>query len=99
VFASNYPLADVFVSTLYIVFFIVWLMLLFHVYADIFRSHDLTGGGKAAWVVFIIVVPYLGALVYVLVRGGSMHERDVQAAATQQKNFEDYIRRVANTKE
>jgi hypothetical protein len=66
---------------------------------DIFRSHDLSGPGKALWIVFMLVFPLLGCLIYVLVRGGSMHERGVQAAQLDQKTFEDYIRKVANTKE
>jgi ABC-type multidrug transport system fused ATPase/permease subunit len=99
VFASNYPLADVFVSTLYFVLMIFWIILVFHVVFDVFRSHDLSGPGKALWILFILVLPLVGTLIYVLVRGGSMHERQVQAVQSQQKAFEDYIRKVANTKE
>jgi hypothetical protein len=99
VFASNYPLADVFVSTLYFVLMIFWIILVFHVVLDVFRSHDLSGPGKALWILFILVLPLVGTLIYVLVRGGSMHERQVQAVQSQQKAFEDYIRKVANTKE
>ena len=98
-FASNYPLADVFVSTLYLVLMIFWVILVFHVVLDIFRSHDLGGPAKAAWILFILVLPLLGSLIYVLVRGGSMHQRQVTAVQSQQKAFEDYIRAVANTKE
>ncbi len=97
--ASGYPLLDVFISTLYLVLFIFWIILVFHVVVDIFRSHDLSGPAKALWVIFILVLPLLGTLIYVVVRGGSMHERQVQANAAQQKAFEDYIRKVANTKE
>jgi hypothetical protein len=99
VLASNYPLADVFVSTLYFVLFIFWIMLAFHVFADLFRSHDLSGGAKMLWVLFILILPLVGCLAYVLIRGGSMHERQVHALQAQQKSFEDYIRHVANTKE
>jgi ABC-type multidrug transport system fused ATPase/permease subunit len=99
VFASNYPLADVFISTLYIVLFVVWIILVFHVFADIFRSHDLSGVAKTLWVLFIVILPFLGTLIYVLARGGSMHERSTLAMQAQQKAFEDYIRKVANTKE
>ena len=97
--ASNYPLMDVFISTLYFVGFIFWIMLAFHVFADLFRSHDLSGGAKALWVIFILILPLLGCLLYVIIRGGSMHERQVQVDQAQQKAFEDYIRHVANTKE
>ncbi len=98
-FATNYPLADVFVSTLYLVLMIFWIILVFHVVLDIFRSHDLSGAGKAVWILFILVLPLLGTLIYVVARGGSMHERQVQAVQSQQKAFEDYIRKVAHTKE
>jgi ABC-type multidrug transport system fused ATPase/permease subunit len=98
-FASNYPLADVFFSTLYIVFFVVWIILVYHVFADIFRSHDLSGTAKTLWVVSIFILPLLGTLVYILARGGSMHQRQSLAMQAQLKTFEDYIRKVANTKE
>lgn len=98
-FASTYPLFDVFISTLYLVLMLFWIILVFHVMFDIFRSHDLGGGAKTLWIVFILIFPLLGCLIYVLARGGSMHERDVRAAEIQQKAFEEYIRKVANTKE
>ena len=97
--ASSYPLLDIFVSTLYLVLFLFWIILVFHIMFDIFRSHDLSGPAKALWIVFMLVFPLLGCLIYVLVRGGSMHEREIKAAQMNQKAFEDYIRHVANTKE
>lgn len=97
--ATSYPLLDVFISTLYFVLFIFWIIIVFHVVLDIFNSHDLSGPAKALWLVFILVLPLVGSLIYVLVRGGSMHERRVHAVQAQQKAFEDYIRAVANTKE
>lgn len=97
--ASTYPLLDIFISTLYFVLFIWWLILVYHVIVDIFRSRDLSGSGKTLWVIFIFIFPLLGCLIYLLARGGSMHERDVQTMQAQQKAFEEYIRRVANTKE
>jgi hypothetical protein len=97
--AANYPLFDVFVSTLYFALLIFWIILVFHVVLDIFRSHDLTGTVKALWVLFIFILPLLGCLVYLITRGGSMHERQVHQVQAQQKAFEDYIRKVANTKE
>jgi len=97
--AASYPLWDVFVSTLYFALFIVWLIIIFHVVVDIMRSHDLNGAAKAAWVLFILILPLVGSLVYLVVRGGSMHERQTHAVQAQQKAFEDYIRKVANSKE
>jgi len=97
--ASGYPMFGVFVSTLYFMILIFWIILVFHVFQDIFRSHDLGGAAKALWVLFILVLPLLGCLIYLIARGGSMHERQVQIVKAQQKAFEDYIRQVANTKE
>ena len=98
-FATSYPLLDVFVSTLSFALFIVWIIVIFHVMVDIMRSHDLSGAAKAAWVLFILILPLVGSLIYLVVRGGSMHERQMHAVAAQQKAFEDYIRKVANSKE
>ena len=98
-FATNYPLWDVFVTTAYVVLFVFWLMLVFHVLADIMRSHDLTGAAKALWVLFIFVLPLLGCLFYLILRGGDMHLRQERVAQMQRESFEDYIRHVATTKD
>jgi hypothetical protein len=95
---ADFPLLDVFLSTLFFILLTSWIMLVFHVFHDIFRSADLNGPLKAIWVLFVLV-PLIGCLVYLVTRGGSMHERQVFALQDQQKAFEDYIRKVANTKE
>jgi ABC-type multidrug transport system fused ATPase/permease subunit len=95
VLAYNYPLLDVFWSMLEIFFFIIWLYLLFIVFVDIFRSHDMGGFAKAIWVIFVIILPYLGVLVYLIARGGKMHERAAAAAAQQQQAFDSYVQQAA----
>ena len=95
--ASSYPILDIFLTTLYFFLFIIWIWLLFMVFIDIFRSHDMGGWAKALWVIFIIVMPYLGVLVYLIARGGKMHERAAQQAAQQQKAFDQYVRQTAGT--
>ncbi len=95
--ASSYPILDVFLTTLYFFLFIIWIWLLFMVFIDIFRSHDMGGWAKGLWVIFIIVMPYLGVLVYLIARGGKMHERAAQQAALQQKAFDQYVRQAAGT--
>jgi hypothetical protein len=82
---------------LYFFLFIIWIWLLFMVFIDIFRSHDMGGWAKALWVIFIIVMPYLGVLVYLIARGGKMHERAAQQAAQQQKAFDQYVKQTAGT--
>ncbi len=97
--ASSYPMLDLFLSTLYLVLFIFWLILAYHVFYDLFRSRDLSGGAKALWVVLILLFPLIGCLLYVLVRGAKMHQHEVEDAQASRKEFEDYIRTIANTKE
>jgi hypothetical protein len=89
------PLFDLFWSMLWFFLFIAWISLLIQVYADVFRSADLSGPAKAAWVVFVLVVPYLGVFVYLIARGGSMQERTADRAARAQQATEQYIRSVA----
>jgi hypothetical protein len=98
--ASNYPLLDIFISTLYLALFLFWLILAFHVLSDLFHSHDLGGGAKTLWILLILIFPVVGCLLYVLTRGATMHQHEVQEASEQSKKaFEDYIREVAHTKE
>jgi hypothetical protein len=97
--ASSYPTLEVFRSDLYLVLLLFWIILVFHIMFDIFRSRDLSGPAKALWILVMLVFPLLGCLIYVVARGGSMHEREKQVAQMNQKAIEDYIRQVANTKE
>jgi hypothetical protein len=95
--ATNYPILDIFLTTLYFFLFFIWIWLLFMVFIDIFRSHDMGGWAKALWVILIIVMPYLGVLIYLIARGGKMHERAAQQAAMQQKAFDQYVKQTAGT--
>lgn len=89
------PLFDLFFSMLWFFLFIAWIWLLISVYADVFRSHDLTGWGKALWVLFVLVLPYLGVLIYLIARGGKMQERSHAQVQQAQLATESYIREVA----
>jgi ABC-type multidrug transport system fused ATPase/permease subunit len=93
--ASSYPLLDAFLTMLWIFLFIIWIWLLIIVFADIFRSQDLSGWGKALWVLGIIIIPWLGVLIYLIARGGKMHERQVQAAQAQDQAFRQYVQETA----
>ncbi len=97
--ATTYPLGDVFMSTLYFAILIAWIILVFHVFQDVLRSHDLSGSAKALWVLFILVLPLVGCLLYLIVRGGDMHLRQERAAQLQRESFENYIRQVVATKD
>ena len=96
-FASSYPVLDAFLTMLYFFLFIIWIWLLIMVFMDVFRSHDIGGLAKALWVIFIIILPFLGVFVYLIARGGKMHERAAQQAAQQQKAFDQYVKQTAGT--
>ena len=95
--ASSYPVLDAFLTMLYFFLFIIWIWLLIMVFMDIFRSHDMGGWAKALWVIFIIILPFLGVFVYLIARGGKMHERAAAQAAEQQKAFDQYVKQAAGT--
>lgn len=95
--ASSYPLLDIFWTMFEIFIFILWIWLLIAVFGDIFRSHDMGGLAKALWVIFVIIIPYLGVLIYLIARGGSMHERAAAAAQQQQQAFDSYVKQTAGS--
>jgi ABC-type multidrug transport system fused ATPase/permease subunit len=93
----NYPLLSIFWTMLEFFLFFLWIWLLIIIFSDIFRSHDMGGVAKALWVLFVIIIPYLGVLIYLIARGGSMHERAEQQAARQQKAFDAYVKQTAGS--
>jgi ABC-type multidrug transport system fused ATPase/permease subunit len=93
----QYPILDFFLTMLYFFLFIIWIWLLIMVFVDIFRSHDMGGFAKALWVIFVIILPFLGVFVYLIARGSKMHERAAAQAAEQQKAFDSYVRETAGT--
>ncbi len=95
--AETYPLLDIFWTILEVFVFVLWIWLLVFIFIDIFRSHDLGGFAKALWVLFLIILPFLGVLVYLIARGGSMHERAEKQAQAQQKAFDNYVKQTAGT--
>jgi Short C-terminal domain/Phospholipase_D-nuclease N-terminal len=95
--AYTYPLLDFLWTMLEIFLFIIWIWLCITVFIDIFRSHDLGGFAKAIWVLFVVILPFLGVLIYLIARGGGMHDRAVEQAARQQKAFDSYIKETAGS--
>jgi Short C-terminal domain/Phospholipase_D-nuclease N-terminal len=93
--ASNYPFLDVFWTILIFFVWVAWFMLLFRVIADIFRRHDIGGGGKTLWLIFVIVVPFLGVFVYLIAENKGMTERALESAQASQQQFDDYVRTTA----
>ena len=90
--AADYPFMDVFWSMLIFFLWFAWLLLLFRIFADIFRRHDISGWGKAAWCFFVIVLPFLGVLVYLIANGSEMAKRDMEHAQAARAEFDDYVK-------
>ena len=94
---AEFGTGQVFWSMLWFFLFFIWIWLLISLFGDIFRSKDLSGGGKALWTIFIIILPFLGVLVYLIVRGNSMQERALQDAANRESQFRGYVQSVATS--
>jgi hypothetical protein len=90
-FAYTYPLLDIFWTMVEIFLFIVYIWVLIAIFSDIFRSHDMGGVAKMLWFLFVFILPVVGILAYLLVRGGSMHERAAKQAQRQQEAFTSYV--------
>jgi len=95
--ASDFGTGQVFLSMLWFFLFFIWIWLLIVVFSDIFRSHDMGGFAKAIWVIAIIILPYLGVLIYLIARGHKMAEHAQQAAAAQDEAAKQYIQQAAGT--
>lgn len=89
------PLLNLFFSMLWFFLFILWIWLVISIFIDIFRSDDIGGFAKAMWALFVIVLPLLGVLVYIIARGDSMNERAMKQAAAQEKAARQYIQEAA----
>ena len=95
--STSYPVLDAFWTIFEIFAFVVWFWLLFVVLTDVFRSRDLSGWAKAAWTVFVLFLPLIGVLVYLIARGPSMHERAAQQASQQDEAFRSYVQEAAGS--
>ena len=93
--AYNYPLGGAFLTMLWFFLWVIWIIILFRVIFDIFRSHDMGGWAKAGWTIFVVVLPFLGVLIYLIARGKSMQERAMQRAAQQERDFRGYVQEAA----
>ena len=95
--AADYPFLDV-MWTMFIFFlWILWFWLLFTVFADIFRRHDISGVGKTGWVLFCILLPFLGVFIYLISQGQHMAERNVSQVRAQQAKMDEYVRETAGS--
>jgi hypothetical protein len=93
----NFPLLDIFLTTLYFFLWVLWIFLLIRIISDIFRSSDLSGLAKAAWTLLLIVLPLIGALSYLIVRGTGMHLRENRQLEANEQAVRSYVQEAAGT--
>jgi hypothetical protein len=89
--SSSYPLLNLFWTMLYFFMWTLWIFAVITVFLDIFRSHDLSGGAKALWFVFVLFIPVLGVVVYLIARGSGMHDRLERRSARENEEFVSYV--------
>ena len=95
--AESWGVGQVLWSMIWLTLFIIWISILLHVFVDIFRSQDLSGGLKALWVIFVIFLPYLGVFVYLIARGDNMAKHAMEQAQQQDAQLKAYVRDAAGT--
>jgi Short C-terminal domain/Phospholipase_D-nuclease N-terminal len=95
VIAADYPFLDVFWTMIIFFCWVIWIWIVITVLVDVFRRHDIGGWGKAAWVVFVIVLPFLGVLIYLIAQHDGMRERSMEQAQRQQADMDAYVRETA----
>ena len=95
--AADYPFLDVLWTMLVFFLWISWFILLFHVLGDVFRRRDIGGGKKTVWCIFLVLVPFLGVLSYIVVNGDDMARRNAEAAAAARGEMDEYVRSVAGS--
>jgi len=97
VLAADFGLGEVLWTMFVLFMWIIWFWLLISVFSDLFRDHETSGGAKALWCIFVIIAPFLGVFIYLLVRGGGMAQRSMKQQAAAQAQFETYVRETAST--
>ena len=95
--AADYPFLDVFWTLLVFFVWVAWFMLLFRVIGDIFRRHDIGGGAKVLWLIFVIVLPFLGVFIYLIAESEGMAKRSIERAQASQQQFDAYVRETASS--
>jgi uncharacterized membrane protein len=93
--AYDYPVLGVFWSVVWFFLWVLWVVLLFRVITDIFRDREMSGGAKAAWLIFVIILPFLGVLVYVIARGQDMGRREARHTREAREEVDRYIKETA----
>jgi hypothetical protein len=97
VLAYDYPFWNLMGSMLFFFLWVIWIWILIEVFADIFRRHDIGGGAKALWLLFVIILPYLGVFIYLIAESRGMAERKVAREVQAQQQFDGYVQSVAGS--
>ncbi len=97
VFATSYPFLNILWSMLIFFAWVIFLWIAITVLIDVFRRHDISGWGKAGWTIFVVILPWLGVLIYLIVNHTGMAERRYKDAATAQAQMDDYVRATAGS--
>jgi hypothetical protein len=95
VFAADYPFMDVLWSMLIFFLWVIWIWIVITVLIDVFRRDDIGGWAKAAWVIFVVILPWLGVLIYLIAQHGGMQERSTKRAQAERRAFDEYVRDTA----
>ena len=96
-FAYDYPLLGFFWTVLMVFIWVAWIILLIRVFSDVFRNHEMSGWAKAFWVIFVVILPFLGVLIYLIANGSGMAKRDMAQAQASQQQFDSYVRQTAGS--
>jgi hypothetical protein len=97
VLAASYPFLDVLWTMIVIFAWVIWFWLLITVFSDLFRRRDISGWGKAGWIILVVVLPYFGVFIYLIAQHQGMTERSMAQAQAQQSQFDNYVKSVATT--
>ena len=92
---ADISFGELLLIALEVFFFVIWIWILITILTDLFRDHELGGGAKAAWVLFLVIIPFLASLIYLIARGGGMRDRTIKAQADAKKHFDEYVREQA----
>ena len=95
VIAADYPFLDVFWTIIIFFFWVIWIWIVITVLIDVFRRDDIGGFAKALWVIFVVILPWLGVLIYLIVEHDGMRERSIKQAEAQKQQFDSYVREAA----